>query len=236
MRVCFPRVKVLLSWTVQLTELDECVQHQRRSTSCALLKRRGLDSDHGDGFIGAMGNCVFLGQGGDRLSRPPFCDRQAQPRGPALDAGTYPRELSVSGDQLYVRDHPTNRRERLECLRESVASWPNQIDQSIRPQSGRKLHRLHNDQTDRLWHSTDQCPRRCSEGQERTEDRFHNRYQIESSDALLAHGDEPNPQHATTRHIRVCGCGSLVLVSRPSDFIGADTAFRIGVRPAEGRC
>ncbi len=27
-------------------------------------------------------------------------------------------------------------------------------------------------------------------------DRFRDRYQIESSDALLAHGDEPNPQHA----------------------------------------
>jgi hypothetical protein len=70
------------------------------------------------------------------------------------------------------------------------------VNPSIRPQSGRKIHRLHNDQTDRLWHSTDQCPRRCSEGQERTEDRFRDRDQIESSDALLAHGDEPNPLHA----------------------------------------
>ena len=47
-----------------------------------------------------------------------------------------------------------------------------------------------------IKHSTDQCPGGAVKGQERTEDRFRDRYQIESSDALLAHGDEPNPQHA----------------------------------------
>src|ERR1700741_840737 len=47
------------------------------------------------------------------------------------------------GFLLYIRDHPTNRRERLGCLQESAASWPTQSDPSIRPQNGQKIHRLY---------------------------------------------------------------------------------------------
>src|ERR1700741_1383503 len=70
-----------------------------------------------------------------------------------------------------------------------------------------------NDQTDRLWLSTDQYPRRRSKGRERIQDRFRDRYQIESSGALLAHGDEPNPQHAHDEDIS----GMRVWLTRSSE-------------------
>jgi hypothetical protein len=77
--------------------------------------------------------------------------------------------------------------------------------------------------TSRSWELKDAqvLIRRHCEGQERTEDRFRDQEQIESSDALLAHGDEPIPQHALDETYQ----GMRLRLTRssepPSDFIGA---------------